>query len=154
MNETLVGEIRRGSSFVTDGNAERFSSTGSLTCAIPTSMLSRIMISAFAAVTLVAAPIGSAARSCILLNTESQKACKPRCCANMTCCVTSPKNTAPASQPLATSSSSSDTNTITAPTEFAVLPHQLSEDRSVIRRDLAFAALSPPRLPLLCTFLI
>ena len=116
-------------------------------------MLSRIMISVATAVALVAAPMGSAARSCILVNAPSEKACQPRCCANMTCCVTSQKNTAPSSQPLAKSDSASATNTMCAPTEFVVL-HQLTEDRSVTRTDLTFAALSPPRLPLLCTFLI
>ncbi|PYL63653.1 MAG: hypothetical protein DMF20_12065 [Verrucomicrobia bacterium] len=116
-------------------------------------MLSRIMISVATAVALMAAPMGSAARSCILVNAPSQKACQPRCCGNMTCCVTSQKNTAPSSQPLAKSDSASTTNTICAPTGFVLL-HQLTEDRSVIGTDLTFAALSPPRLPLLCTFLI
>ena len=111
------------------------------------------MISVATAVALVAAPMGSAARSCILVNAPSQKACQLRCCANMTCCVTSPKNKAPSSQPLAKSDSVSATNTICAPTGFVVL-HRLTEDRSVTRTDLVFAPLSPPRLPLLCTFLI
>ncbi|PYK19906.1 MAG: hypothetical protein DME55_03670, partial [Verrucomicrobia bacterium] len=68
--------------------------------------------------------------------------------------VTSPKNTAPSSQPLAKSGSESATNMIPAPTGFVVLLNQLTENHSVLRTDLAFAALSPPRLPLLCTFLI
>jgi len=117
-------------------------------------MLSRIMISVVTAVTLVAAPMGSAARSCILVNAPSQKACQPRCCANKTCCATSAKNTAPSSQPLAKSGSVSTTNPISGPTGFAVLPNQSWQDRVVTRTDLVFAALSPPQLSLLCTFLI
>ena len=134
--------------------SERFSSTGSLTCAIRTSMLSRIMISVAMAVALMGAPMGFAARSCILVNAPSQNACQPRCCANKTCCVTSSKNTAPSSQPLAKNDSASATNTICPPTGFVVLLHQLTEDCSVTRTDLTFTAHSPPRLPLLCTFLI
>jgi hypothetical protein len=117
-------------------------------------MLSRIMISVATAVALTAGPIGSAAQSCILVNTPSQKACQARCCGNMTCCVTSSKNTAPSSQPLAKSGSSSETNTIFAPAEFAVVLYQPSEHRSVVGAYLAIAALSPRRLSLLCTFVI
>jgi hypothetical protein len=149
-----VSQTSRGKTQVWYKSAERFASTRSLTCAIRASMLSRIMISVVTTVTLMAAPLGSAARSCILVNAPSQKACQPRCCANMTCCATSAKNTAPSSQPLAKSGSASTTNAISAPTGFAVLPNQLWQDRLVGRTDLVLAALSPPRLSLLCTFLI
>src|SRR5260370_34344232 len=64
-------------------------------------MLSRIIISMAIAAALFTAPVGLAARSCILTNAPSQKACQPSCCANKTCCATSPKNTAPPAQPLA-----------------------------------------------------
>src|SRR5947207_1508828 len=64
-------------------------------------MLSRIIISVAMAAALFMAPVGFAARSCILANAPSQKACQPSCCANKTCCATSPKNTTPPSQPLA-----------------------------------------------------
>src|SRR6266566_8095965 len=63
-------------------------------------MLSRIIISMAMAAALFTAPVGLA-RSCILSSAPSQKACQPNCCANKTCCATSPKNTAPPSQPLA-----------------------------------------------------
>src|SRR5260370_14002667 len=63
-------------------------------------MLSRIIISMAIAAALFTAPVGLAARSCILSNAPSQKACQPSCCANKTCCATSPTNTAPPSQPL------------------------------------------------------
>src|SRR5436189_2024306 len=64
-------------------------------------MLNRIIVSAAMATALFIAPVGFAARSCILVNAPSQKACLPSCCANKTCCATSPKNAAPPSQPLA-----------------------------------------------------
>src|SRR6059058_5152380 len=64
-------------------------------------MLRRITISVAMATVLFTAPVGLAARSCILTNAPSQKACQSSCCANKTCCATSPKNTAPQSQPLA-----------------------------------------------------
>jgi len=117
-------------------------------------MLSRIMISVVAAAAMLVTPIGSAARSCILVNAPSQTACQPRCCANMTCCITSSKNTAPSSQPLAKNASSHETNAICAPSVFAVLQHQSWENWSRCQIDGTSTALSPPRLPLLCTFLI
>jgi hypothetical protein len=46
-------------------------------------------------------PMRLPAASCILSNAPSHEACKPNCCANMTCCAVSEKNTGPASQPFA-----------------------------------------------------
>src|SRR5260370_6504357 len=68
-------------------------------------MLSRFIILMAIAATLFTAPVGLAARSCILSSAPSQKACQASCCANKTCCATSPKNTAPPSQPLAKANS-------------------------------------------------
>ena len=102
---------------------------------------------------LLMAPVGLAARSCILSNAPSQKACQPSCCANKTCCATSPKNTAPPSQPLAKADSGQQLSAIC----FAVtLP---LSDREVGAEQFRFQAAvplanSPPRLALLCTFLI
>src|ERR1700681_301087 len=45
-------------------------------------------------------PLHLPAASCILSNAPSHEACKSGCCANMTCCAVSEKNTGPASQPL------------------------------------------------------
>jgi hypothetical protein len=117
-------------------------------------MLSRIMISVAVAVALVAAPMGSAARSCILVNAPSQKACQPGCCANKTCCATSPKNTAPASQPLAKADSAQQLSaTCFAP---VALPYPNCEVGSEQFRPhiASLPAHSPPQLALLCTFLI
>src|SRR5439155_16279939 len=134
--------------------AERFSSTCGLTCAIRKLMLSRIMISMTVAAAVFTAPVGRAARSCVLTNAPSQKACQPSCCANKTCCATSPKNTAPPSQPLAKTDSGEQ---LSATCCFAAaLPLSSREIGAEQFRFQAAAPLanSPPRLALLCTFLI
>jgi len=105
------------------------------------------------AAALFMAPVGLAARSCILTNAPSQKACQPSCCANKTCCATSPKNTAPESQPLAKADSGQQLNA----TGFAAaLPLSSCEVGAEQFRFQAVAPLAnlPPRLALLCTFLI
>jgi len=133
--------------------AERFPSTRGLTCAIRKSMLSRIIISMTMAAALFTAPVGLTARSCILSSVPSQKACQPSCCANKTCCATSPKNTAPQSQPLAKTDSSQQ---LSATCFASALPLSRCEAGAEQFRFEAAAPLanSPPRLALLCTFLI
>src|SRR6266516_1567516 len=116
-------------------------------------MLTRIIISMAMAAAVFMAPVGLAARSCILTNAPSQKACQPSCCANKTCCATSPKNTAPESQPLAKADSGQQLNAAC----FAVaLPFSNCEVGVEQFRFQAAAPLanSPPRLALFCTFLI
>src|SRR5438445_12703565 len=116
-------------------------------------MLNRIMISVAVAATLIAAPVSVSARSCILSNSPGEKACQSSCCANKTCCATSPKNTAPESQPLAKADSGQQLNA----TGFAAaLPLSSCEVGAEQFRFQATAPLanSPPRLALLCTFLI
>jgi hypothetical protein len=116
-------------------------------------MLSRIIISMATVAALFTAPVGFAARSCILSSAPNQKACQLRCCPNKTCCATSPKNTAPSSQPLAKADSSQQLNTAC----FAVaLPFSSYETGAEQFRFQATApsANSPPQLALLCTFLI
>jgi hypothetical protein len=105
------------------------------------------------AASLFTAPVGLAARSCILTNASSQKACQPSCCANKTCCVTSPKNTFPPSQPLAKPDSGQQ---LSATCVAAALPLPSREVGAEEFRFQAAAPLanSPPRLALLCTFLI
>jgi hypothetical protein len=105
------------------------------------------------AAALFTAPAGLAARSCILSNAPSQKACQSSCCANKTCCATSPKNTALPSQPLAKADSSQQLNAAC----FAVaLPFSNCETGAEQFRfqATALSANSPPRLALLCTLLI
>jgi hypothetical protein len=106
------------------------------------------------AAALFMAPVGFAARSCILTNAPSQKACQPSCCANKTCCATSPKNTAPPSQPLAKADSSQQLSATFVAT--AALPFSSCEaGTEQFRLHLtSLSAHSPPQLALLCTFLI
>jgi len=105
------------------------------------------------ATALFTAPVGLAARSCILTNAPSQKACQSSCCANKTCCAISPKNTAPPSQPLAKADSSQQ---LKATGFVAALSFSSCEAAAEQFRFQAIApsANSPPRLALLCTFLI
>ena len=116
-------------------------------------MLSRVIISMAMAAALFTAPVGLAARSCILSSTPSQKACQSSCCANKTCCATSPKNTAPPSQPLAKADSGQQ---LSAACFVAAVPLPSCEVGAEQFRFQAAApsANSPPRLALLCTFLI
>jgi hypothetical protein len=116
-------------------------------------MLSRIMISVATAVALVAAPMGSAARSCILVNAPSQKACQSNCCANKTCCATSTKNTAPQSQPLAKADSSQQLKATGFVATLAFSSYEVGSEQFRFQAAAPLAN-SPPRLALLCTFLI
>src|SRR5207249_2378340 len=134
-------------------SATHFSTRG-LTCAIRKSMLSRIIISMAMAAALFMAPVGLAARSCILTNVASQKACQPSCCANKTCCATSPKNTAPESQPLAKADSGQQLSA-----NCIALPATVSLSDEVGSLEFLFSnaapgAHSPPPLALICIRLI
>jgi hypothetical protein len=116
-------------------------------------MLSRIIISVAMAAALFTGPVGLAARSCILSSAPVQEACKPGCCANKTCCATSSQNKSTPSQPLAKADSGQQLKA----TCFAdALPLSSHEVGAAQFRFQAAAPLanSPPRLALLCTFLI
>jgi hypothetical protein len=149
----MIAEPEQSKNTRRAGGAERFSSTRGLTRAIRKSMLSRIIISMAMAAALLTAPVAVAARSCILSNAPSQKACQPSCCANKTCCATSQKNTAPQSQPLAKADSGQLQNAICVA---SALPLSGCEAGAEQFRFQAAApsAKSPPRLALFCTFLI
>jgi hypothetical protein len=116
-------------------------------------MLSRIIISMTMAAALFTAPVGLTARSCILSSVPSQKACQPSCCANKTCCATSPKNTGPPSQPLAKADSGQQLNAIcfAAPVPLSSCEVGAEQFRFHAAAPLAN---SSPRRALLCTFLI
>jgi len=116
-------------------------------------MLSRIMISVVLAVAFVAAPVRISARSCILVNAPTQKACQPACCANKTCCETSPKNTSPTAQPLAKSGSDQG-NIATLPSALAVAGLIPAAGTSSIFMSRDCTAHSPPPLALICVRLI
>jgi len=116
-------------------------------------MLSRIIISMAMAAALFTAPVGVAARSCILNNAPSQKACQPGCCANKTCCATSPKNTAPSSQPLAKADSAQQLSATCFAAALSFSTCEAGAEQFWFQAT-APSANSPPRLVLFCTFLI
>jgi len=105
------------------------------------------------AAALFTAPVGLAARSCILSSAPSQKACQASCCANKTCCATSAEHKSTPSEPLA----KADSNQLLKAIGFVTaLSFSSCEARSEqFRLDAtASSAMSPPRLALLCTLLI
>ncbi len=105
------------------------------------------------AAALFTAPVGLAARSCILSNVPSQKACQPNCCANKTCCATSPKNTTSSSQPLAKADSSQQLKATGFVTALSFSSCEAGTEQLRLEAT-APSANSPPRLALLCTLLI
>ncbi|PYK40370.1 MAG: hypothetical protein DME60_08185 [Verrucomicrobia bacterium] len=105
------------------------------------------------ATALFTAPVGLAARSCILTNAPSQKACQSSCCANKTCCAISPKNTAPPSQPLAKADSSQQLKATGFVAALSLPGCEVGAEQFRFQA-IAPSANSPPRLALLCTFLI
>jgi hypothetical protein len=92
------------------------------------------------------------ARSCILSNIASEKACKPGCCANKKCCETSEKNRAIPSQPLAKSGADQQ-NVVAFSSAIAVGVDQDTTPKLVLRLG-ANSSHSPPTLALICIRLI
>ena len=91
--------------------------------------------------------------SCILSNAPSHEACKSNCCANMTCCAVSEKNTGPASQPLVQNGAAKQqmlglvaTAPISSRDAFAVA--------SIVCATIPVRAHSPPPLAASCIRLI
>lgn len=80
---------------------DRRCSTRGLLCAIHHLMRNTAAILLTVVLAMFITPLRLPAASCILSNAPSQEACKSNCCANMTCCAVSQRNTGPASQPLA-----------------------------------------------------
>jgi hypothetical protein len=105
------------------------------------------------AAALFTGPVGLAARSCILSTAPSQKACQSNCCANKTCCATSPKNTAPLSQPLAKADSSQQLKAIGFVATLSFSSREVGAEQFRFQASPPLAN-SLPRLALLCTFLI
>jgi hypothetical protein len=117
-------------------------------------MLSRVAIALALVVALTTAPFHVSARTCIVSDTPVQKACKPGCCANKTCCVTSNKNSAPISQPLAKGASGPELNATCIATITAVAHGYVLLDRQPSFSHAQSCAVVPPQLAALCTFLI
>jgi hypothetical protein len=118
------------------------------------SMLGRIAISVALVAAVAAAPIRMSARTCIVSDTPSQKACQPGCCANKTCCATSSKHTGPVSPPLAKSQSAPELNATGVATLGAIAPDYPSLDRQFSFSRAPSCAIASPQLAVLCTFLI
>jgi hypothetical protein len=116
-------------------------------------MLSRIIVLVSLAVALVAAPVRISARSCILSNAPTQKACQPVCCANKTCCKTSHKNTSPPAPPLAKSGSDQG-NITTLPSPVALAVLNCARAESFVFSSADRAVHSPAPLALICIRLI
>jgi hypothetical protein len=116
-------------------------------------MLSRMTLSMAMATALLTAPVSLTVQSCILTNAPSQKACQPSCCANKTCCATSPKNTAPQSQPLAKADSSQPLKAAGFVTVLSFSSWEAGAEQFRFQAA-APSAKTSPRLALLCTLLI
>jgi hypothetical protein len=93
------------------------------------------------------------ARSCILSNVASEKACKPGCCANKKCCETSEKNRATPSQPLAKSGADQQ-NIIASCSATAVVGMDQDTTPKLVLRLGGNSSHSPPTLALICIRLI
>src|SRR5712692_6620189 len=116
-------------------------------------MAGRIALSLLVAMTIVLAPVGLSARPCVVINTPSEKACQPACCANKTCCETSHRRTGAPVQPFAKSGSDQQ-NIATLPSAVAVAALTLTATSSSIFRSQDCTVHSPPDLAALCTLLI
>jgi hypothetical protein len=122
-------------------------------CAINLLTVRELTISFAIVATLFCASVRLPAAPCIVTNTPGPKACEPGCCKNKKCCETSHERTGPASQPLAKAGLDQQNLVplalpISAPSLLS-LPNE--------KQVASYAeptTHSPPRLPLLCTFLI
>jgi hypothetical protein len=102
---------------------------------------------------LVLATVRLPAATCILVNVRTEKPCKMGCCANKECCATSHERTGAPNQPLA--KSTVDVPAVVLPPIAASVPSSLlTANASDFVSHAEPTAHSPPRLPLLCTFLI
>jgi hypothetical protein len=96
-------------------------------------------------------PLRLPAASCILSNAPSDEACKSGCCANMTCCAVSHKNTGAAAQPLAVAKHQVVALLAAVPARFLTQPFRL--DR-VACASVPVRAHTPPPLAVTCIRLI
>ena len=105
------------------------------------------------ATAIVVSPVGLASRSCILTSAPAEQACKPACCANKTCCVTANEHKSTPTQPLAKDDSTQQLKATGFVTALSFSSFEVGAEQF---RFQAAAPLSnaPPRLALLCTFLI
>jgi hypothetical protein len=117
-------------------------------------MAGKITVALLAALTIISAPLPASARTCILSNAASAQACKPACCANMTCCKTSSSNTAPSNQPVAKSIDDSNAALVFGPIATVSISIVDLPLVSIQTSKPNFFAHSPPILALVCARLI
>jgi hypothetical protein len=119
-----------------------------------TAVVSKIVISLMVAMAVPVAAMPLSARTCILSNVASEKACKPGCCANKKCCEASEKNRATPSQPLAKSGVDQQ-NIAACPTVTSIVRvDQDTTPKSVLHLGANCPSHSPPTLALICIRLI
>ena len=99
-------------------------------------------------------PLRMPAASCILSKGPSSEACKPGCCANMTCCAVSEENTGLASQPFAQSGAQKQQAVALVAIVPASFLTQLVRLDRIACASLAVRPHSPPPLAATCIRLI
>jgi len=116
-------------------------------------MFRRVMVSFAVVAALFSATVRLPAAPCIVTNTPGPKACQPGCCANKACCATSHQRTGPPVQPLAKSGLDQQNFTALPATTAPLLTLSITRESKFVSHAEPVAH-SPPRLSLLCTFLI
>jgi len=99
-------------------------------------------------------PLQLPAASCILSNAPSPDGCKPRCCANKTCCATSKKGTMPVSPPLAKSGDANQQQVIGFVSVPLIDSIAVASSPQPLRVNVQVRAHSPPPLAASCIRLI
>jgi hypothetical protein len=106
-----------------------------------------------AALAMAVAPLRLPAQGCILSNVVSEQACAPGSCANKDCCRNAKKNTATAAQSLAKADAASQL-IAPLPARVALFQPRPYAPQQFVHTSRTLGRHSPPRLALLCTFLI
>ena len=120
---------------------------------LSTLMLRNATIASVIIIAVFTAEVRLPTTPCIITNTADAKACSPGCCANKTCCATSHKRTGLPAQPLVKATVDQQNIATLSPTVSIPLAIQpTAEARYYLQIEPK--AVSPPRLVLLCTFLI
>jgi hypothetical protein len=116
-------------------------------------MLRRVTVGLVVVAALFSATVRLPAAPCIVTNTPGPKACQPGCCANKACCATSHERTGPPVQPLAKSGLDQQNFAALPVTTAPLLTLSISNESKIVSQAEPTAH-SPPRLSMLCTFLI
>ncbi len=127
-------------------------STSGLVCAREQSRMKRLTL-IFATLAIAIAPLRLPAQSCVLSNVVSEQACAPGSCANKKCCRDAKKNTASAAQTMAKADATSQLIAPLPAKAALVLPSPRAKQQFAYAKR-TMGSHSPPRLALLCTFLI